>query len=105
MFETLVDQLVKVTLTNEPVKTEFYNGTLFVRTITEKQARTVFYRLSKQFGLGTVQVSPIGDTGEYAFDFVAEKQQSESEDFSPFATVNSQVDQKYPICYNSIIVN
>jgi len=89
MFETLVDQLVKVTLTNEPVKTEFYNGTLFVRKIDESQARQVFYRLSKQFGLGTVQVTPIGNTGEYAFDFVAQKQQSDTDDFSPFATVNS----------------
>jgi hypothetical protein len=86
MFNTLVDQLVKVTLTNEPVKTEFYNGTLFVSTITEAQARTVFHTLSKQFGLGSVIVSPIGDTGEYAFDFVANKQQ---EELSPFATVNS----------------
>lgn len=86
MFNTLVDQLVKVTLTNEPVKTEFYNGILFVSTITEAQARTVFHTLSKQFGLGSVQVSPIGDTGEYAFDFVANKQQ---EELSPFATVNS----------------
>ena len=86
MFETLVDQLVKVELTNEPVKTEFYNGTLFVRTITESQARTVFHRLSRQFGLGSVICSPIGDTGEYAFDFVADKQH---EELSPFATVNS----------------
>jgi hypothetical protein len=86
MFNTLVDQLVKVTLTNEPVKTEFYNGTLFVSTITERQARSVFHALSNQFGLGSVQVSPIGDTGEYAFDFVANKQQ---EELSPFATVNS----------------
>jgi hypothetical protein len=86
MFNTLVDQLVKVTLTNEPVKTEFYNGTLFVSTITEQQARTVFHRLSETFGLGAVQVSAIGDTGEYAFDFVANKQQ---EELSPFATVNS----------------
>ena len=70
MFETLVDQLVKVTLTNEPVKTEFYNGTLFVRTITETQARSVFRRLSEQFGVGKVQVNAIGDTGEYAYDFV-----------------------------------
>ena len=85
MFETLVDQLVKVTLTNEPVKTEFHNGTLFVRKITESQARTVFHRLSKTLGVGTVQVSPIGDTGEYAFDFV----ESKPEDFSPYATVNS----------------
>jgi hypothetical protein len=85
MFETLVDQLVKVELTNKPVKTEFYNGTLFVRTITESQARAVFHRLSRQFGLGSIQVSPIGSTGEYAFDFVEPK----AEDFSPFATVNS----------------
>lgn len=85
MFETLVDQLVKVELTNEPVKTEFYNGTLFVRTITESQARSVFHRLSRQFGLGTIQVSPIGNTGEYAFDFVA----APVEELSPYATVNS----------------
>lgn len=70
MFETLVDQLVKVTLTNETVKTEFFNGTLFVRTITEPQARTVFHRLTKQFGVGKVMVHPIGDTGEYAYDFI-----------------------------------
>ena len=89
MFETLVDQLVKVTLTNEPVKTEFYNGTLFVRKITESQARSVFHRLSATLGVGTVQVSSIGNTGEYAFDFVAEKQHQTTEDFSPFATVNS----------------
>jgi hypothetical protein len=89
MFETTIDQLVKVTLTNQPVKTEFYNGTLFVRTITERQARRVFHRLSETLGLGTVQVSPIGDTGEYAFDFVAQKQHQTTEEFSPFATVNS----------------
>ena len=70
MFETLVDQLVKVTLTNEPVTTEFFNGTLFVRTITETQARTVFHRLAETFGLGKVIVSSIGDTGEYAYDFI-----------------------------------
>ena len=70
MFETLVDQLVKVTLTNEPVTTEFFNGTLFVRTITETQARQVFHRLAETFGLGKVLVSPIGDTGEYAYDFI-----------------------------------
>jgi hypothetical protein len=70
MFETLVDQLVKVTLTNEPVKTEFYNGTLFVRTINKAQARSVFHRLSEQFGVGKVIINPIGNTGEYAYDFV-----------------------------------
>lgn len=86
MFNTLLDQLVKVELTNELVKTEVVNGTLFVSTITEKQARTVFHRLSKTFGLGSVIVSPIGDTGEYAFDIVADKAR---EELSPFATVNS----------------
>ena len=70
MFETLVDQLVKVTLTNETVRTEFFNGTLFVRTITEAQARSVFHRLAEQFGVGKVMVHPIGDTGEYAYDFI-----------------------------------
>jgi len=70
MFETCVDQLVKVTLTNETVKTEWFNGTLFVSTISESQARSVFHRLSQTLGLGKVQISPIGDTGEFAFDFV-----------------------------------
>lgn len=70
MFNTCISQLVKVTLTNETVKTDFYNGTLFVSTITDAQARSVFHRLSETLGVGKVHVSPIGDTGEYAFDFV-----------------------------------
>jgi hypothetical protein len=85
MFETMLDQLVKVTLVNEPVRTEVVGGTLFVSTITQAQARTVHHRLSTTFGLGRVQVSAIGDTGEYAFDFVEPR----VEEFSPFATVNS----------------
>ena len=70
MFETTVKQLVKITL-NKPVITEFYCGTLFVRTITEDQARSVFHALSKSLGLGKVEVHPIGSTGEFAYDFVA----------------------------------
>ena len=70
MFETCVKQLVKVTLKNQPVTTEFYNGTLFVSTITEDQARSVFHALSKSLGLGKVEIHPIGDTGEFAYDFV-----------------------------------
>jgi len=69
MFETCVKQLVTITL-NKSVTTEFYNGTLFVSTITEDQARSVFHALSKSLGLGKVQISPIGDTGEFAYDFV-----------------------------------
>jgi molybdopterin-binding protein len=69
MFETCVKQLVKITL-NKSVTTEFYNGTLFVSTITEDQARSVFHALSKSLGLGKVEIHPIGDTGEFAYDFV-----------------------------------
>ena len=69
MFETCVKQLVTIIL-DKSVTTEFYNGTLFVSTITEDQARSVFHALSKSLGLGKVQVSPIGDTGEFAYDFV-----------------------------------
>ena len=52
--------------------------------------KEVIHMLSKNYGVGRVQVTPkILSTGEYAYDFVAEKQQSKSEEFSPFATVNS----------------
>lgn len=69
MFETCVDQLVKTTLVNEPVKTEFFNGTLFVRNISSEQADTIAEMLrSKE--LGDIIVSPIGDTGEFAYDFI-----------------------------------
>jgi hypothetical protein len=80
MFETCVSQIVKTTLTNEPVRTEFYNGCLFVSPINESQARTVFHRLSQTLGVGTVQVTPIGNTGEYAFDFV----EAPEEIYSPY---------------------
>jgi hypothetical protein len=87
-FESVVLNQVATTLTQDDLA-EFYNGTLFVGTINEKEARSVFHMLSKNYGLGCVQVSPIGNTGEYAFDFVAEKQHQPAEDYSPFATVNS----------------
>jgi hypothetical protein len=80
MFETCVSQLVKTTLTNEPVRTEFYNGCLFVSPINEGQARIVFDRLNQTLGQGTVQVTPIGNTGEYAFDFV----EAPDEVYSPY---------------------
>ena len=69
MFETIVKQYVKIALDNK-CKTEFFNGTLFVSSITEEQARKVFFTLNDKFGLGKVQVSPVGDTGEYAYDFI-----------------------------------
>jgi hypothetical protein len=74
MFETVISQLVKVELTNEPVKTEWFNGCLFVSPITSDQASQVAEMLQSRSGLncslGQVQVTPIGDTNEYAFDFV-----------------------------------
>jgi len=74
MFETVISQLVKVELTNEPVKTEWFNGCLFVSPITPDQATRVANMLQAREGfncsIGQVQVTPIGDTGEYAFDFV-----------------------------------
>ena len=87
-FESIVLNQVSDTLKQDDLA-EFYNGTLFVGTINEKEARKVFHMLSKNYGIGRVQVSPIGNTGEYAFDFVAEKQHQPAEDFSPFSTVNS----------------
>jgi len=67
MFETIVKQYVKITL-DKPVTTDFFNGTLFVSTITEQQATAVLHTLIEK--VGAVQMSPIGDTGEYAYDFI-----------------------------------
>ena len=84
MFETVISQLVKVELTNEPVKTEWFNGCLFVSPITPEQATRVANMLQAREGfncsIGQVQVTPIGDTGEYAFDFVPETE----EIYSPY---------------------
>ena len=68
MFYNLVKQYVTLTLNDPKVTVEFFNGTLFVRTITEEQARAVLYTLSTK--VGRIQLSPIGDTGEYAYDFI-----------------------------------
>jgi hypothetical protein len=83
-FESVVLNQVADTLIQDDLA-EFCNGTLFVGSINEKEARSVFHMLSKNYGVGRVQVNPIGNTGEYAFDFVEVTQ----EEFSPFATVNS----------------
>jgi hypothetical protein len=86
-FESIVLNQVADTLKQDDLA-QFYNGTLFVGNINEREARQVFHMLSKNYGVGRVQVTPkIFSTGEYAYDFVAKKQQSE--DYSPFATVNS----------------
>ena len=48
---------------------EFTFGTLFV-TCNETEARRVFHRLSRDIGLGKVQISKSERSPEYAFDFV-----------------------------------
>jgi hypothetical protein len=65
---------------------ELYNGTLFL-DCSEKTARKMFSELFTKVST-RIQISKIS-SDSYAIDFVAEKQQSKSEDFSPFATVNS----------------
>lgn len=48
---------------------EFYAGTLFVEC-NEKEARSIFHKLSTDFGLGKIQISRAAPH-EYSFDFVA----------------------------------
>jgi hypothetical protein len=68
-FEKTVLDQVSNTLHQDDLA-EFYNGTLFVGSINEREARSVFHMLSKTYGLGKVQINAIGTTGEYAYDFV-----------------------------------
>jgi len=65
-FETTV--LNKVSNVLGDNKAAFEYGTLFVNC-TEDEARKVFHKLSKDFGLGKVRVSRT--PAEFAFDFVA----------------------------------
>jgi hypothetical protein len=66
-FEKIVlDKVAKVL--KQDRQASFTCGTLFV-SCDEKQARSVFHTLSKEYGVGKVQVNgPI--QGEYAYDFV-----------------------------------
>jgi hypothetical protein len=69
-FEKLVFDKIK---TCDFEKAEFYCGTLFVKT-DERNARKIFSNLFMGVGslpFGRVEFTPIGDTGEYAYDFVA----------------------------------
>ena len=66
-FEKVVLNKVADAL-GEDNKASFSYGTLFV-DCTETEARVVFHKLCKDYGLGKVQVSKT--PAEYAFDFVA----------------------------------
>jgi len=65
-FETTVLNKVSNVL-GEGNNAAFEYGTLFVNC-TEDEARKVFHKLSKDFGLGKVRVSKT--PAEFAFDFV-----------------------------------
>lgn len=66
-FEKVVLDKVANVL-GEDRKASFTAGTLFV-DCNEDQARKVFHKLSKDYGLGKVQICKT--PAEYAFDFVA----------------------------------
>ena len=67
-FETVVlDKVAKVIKSDNMAS--FFCGTLSV-ICTEAEARKVFHKLSKDYGLGKVQISKDGSYG-YLFDFVA----------------------------------
>ena len=84
-FKTKVFNAVKPCLQADE-QIELFNGTLFL-DCSEKTARTAFSELFVKVST-MIQINKI-NADSYAIDFVAEKQQSEPEDFSPFATVNS----------------
>jgi hypothetical protein len=69
-FESNVCYLVRPLLNDDEHAGFFANtGTLFA-ACSESTARSIFHKLSKEFGLGKVQINgPI--QGEYAYDFVA----------------------------------
>ena len=67
-FESNVSYLIRPLL-NDNEHAGFFGetGTLFA-ACSEETARNIFHRLSKEFGLGKVQINgPI--QGEYAYDF------------------------------------
>ena len=82
-FESMIFNTVKPCLQSGD-HVELYNGTLFL-DCSEKTARQTFSEIFTKVST-MIQISKIS-SGSYAIDFVAEKQQSE--DYSPFATVNS----------------
>lgn len=67
-FETVVLEKVAEVLKSDNAAS-FFCGSLSV-ICTEAEARKVFHKLSKDYGVGKVQISPDGSYG-YVFDFVA----------------------------------
>lgn len=64
------DVLAKVAnVLGDDNRASFSYGTLFV-DCSEPEARKVFHKLSKDYGLGKIQISKSEKFPEYAFDFV-----------------------------------
>ena len=68
-FETRVLDVVKPAL-GETGVAEFSYGTLFVDHISSEQAENIHNKLRGREGFGNVEVTRIGKTNEYAYDFV-----------------------------------
>lgn len=67
-FETVVlDKVAKILKSDDLAC--FFCGSLSV-VCTEAEARKIYHKLSKDYGLGRVQISKDGSYG-YVFDFVA----------------------------------
>ena len=67
-FETVVlDKVAKIVKSDNVAC--FFCGSLSV-VCTEAEARKIFHKLSKDYGVGKVQISRDGSYG-YIFDFVA----------------------------------
>ena len=68
-FETRVLEIVEPALGATGVASFSY-GTLFVDRVSAEQADTILQKLRGREGLGNVEVTRIGQTNEYAYDFV-----------------------------------
>ena len=66
-FETVVLSVVKDTVRHS--RAEFVNGTMFVENIDSDEANRIVNGL-RGFVYADTVVSQIGDTDEFAFDFV-----------------------------------
>ena len=71
MFETCMNQLVKITL-NKKADIEFFNGTLFVSGITLEEADKVYVAVATSYKKAydaDVIMTAFQGSDEYSFDF------------------------------------
>jgi hypothetical protein len=67
-FETRVLETIEPALNGHGVASFSY-GSLFVDRITEDQARSIYHKLVHKRQFGNVEVTRIGQTSEYVYDF------------------------------------